>query len=104
MNGDDTPRALDAELLEEGGRGDLLGAREGVGVQQGAADDGDDDDTKAAAEDLAAVADQSAAGEGAEVGDDLSDGDSVGVEVVLVFEHGRVEVLGAVGLGGGGQR
>ena len=98
MDGDDTPCALNAELFKESRRRDPLSVRESVRVQQGTADDADNDDAEAAAEDLAAVADQSTAGDGAEVGDDLGDGDGIVVEVVLVSEHCRVEVLGAVGL------
>lgn len=97
VDGDDAPCALHAELLEEGGRYDLLVADEGVRVEQRAADDGDEDDAEAAAEDLRGVPDHGPAGHGAEVGHDLRHGDGVGGEAVLVFDHEWVQVLGAVG-------
>lgn len=97
MDGDDAPGTLDAELFEKGGGHDFLVADEGVRVEKEAADDGDDDDGETAAEDLAAVAYDCAAGHGAEVGDDLGDRDGGGGEVVLVLDHEGVDVLGAVG-------
>ena len=54
MDGDDAPGALDAELLEEGGCHDTLVADECVGVEDGAADYGDEDYGEAAAENLGA--------------------------------------------------
>lgn len=98
MNGDDTPGSLDHELLEEGGGHDAFVLDEGVRVEEGAADDADDYYGEAAAEDLGGPAAEGAAGESAEVGDDLGDCDAVFGEVELVAEHGGVEVLGAVGL------
>ena len=65
VDGDDAPGALDAELFEEGGGHDFVAAGEGVGVEQGAADDGDEDDAEAATEDLGGIADDSSAGHGA---------------------------------------
>ena len=100
MDGNHAPGALDAELFEEGGGGDRVAAGEGVGVEEAAADDADEDDAEASSEDLGAVPDYGAAGHGAEVGDHLRDGHGVGAEFVLVLEHGGVEVLGAVGLWG----
>lgn len=44
MDWDDTPGALDAELLEVGGRHDAVVCDERVGVEDGAADDTDYDD------------------------------------------------------------
>ena len=93
-----TPHApLYTELLEEGCCDDGVRGGEGVRIEQGAADDAHNDDAEAAAEDLAAVADQSAAGHGSEVGDDLCDSDSVGAEAELIGKHGWVEILRAVG-------
>ena len=65
MDGNDAPSSLDAELLEEGGGDDVLAADEGVWVEEGAADDGDEDDAEAATKDLAGVADDGPAGHGA---------------------------------------
>jgi len=56
MDGDHTPCALHAELLEEGGGDDGFAGRESVGVEEGTADDADDDDREAAAELLGEVA------------------------------------------------
>lgn len=98
MDGDDAPCALHAELLEEGSRHDGFVVHEGIGVQQGTTDDGDDDDGEAAAKDLTRPAAEGTAGQGTEVGDDLGDGDGVGGEAELVRQHGGIEVLRAVGL------
>lgn len=84
MNGDHAPGALDAKLLEEGGGDNGFTAGVGVGVEQGASDDRDEDYGEAATEDLGAVADDCAAGHGAEIGDYLSYGHGVGAEAVLV--------------------
>ena len=97
VDGDDAPGALDAELLEEGCGDDCVAAGEGVGVEQRAAEDAHDDDAQPPAEDGRAVADERAARHGAEIGNDLGDGDTVGAEVVLVAQHRRVQVLAAVG-------
>ena len=97
MDGYNAPSALHAELFEKSRRHDFLAADESVRIEQSAADDGDENDAESSAEDLRRVADDGAAGHGAEVGDDLRDGDGVGGEIVLVFDHERVEVLGAVG-------
>lgn len=97
MDGDNAPGALHAELLEEGGGDDAFVGHEGVRVEQRAAENAHADDAEAPAEDGGAIADDGAAGHGAEVGDDLGDGDGIGGEVVLVGEHGGVEVLRAVG-------
>lgn len=97
VNGNHAPCALHAELLEKGGCDDTFVADESVGIQQCAAENAHDDDADAAPEDGGRVADERAAGHGAQVGDDLGDGYGVGGEVVLVGEHGWVEVLGAVG-------
>ena len=73
-----------------------MGGDEGVRVEEGTADNAHDDNAEAAAEDLTAVADYSAASHGAEIGDDLSDGDGIGAELELVGEQGWVEILRAV--------
>ena len=77
MDRDDAPGALDAELREEGGGDDGVGGGVRVRVEEGAADDTHDDDGEAAAEDLGGVADDGPAAHGAEVRDDLDDGDGV---------------------------
>lgn len=93
MDGDHTPGTLYHELLEEGGGHDGFIVDEGVGVEQGAADDADHDDGEAAAEDLTRPAAEGAAAEGTEVGDDLRDGHGGLGELELVLEHCRVEIL-----------
>lgn len=93
MDGDNTPGALHAELLEEGGGDDAFVGDESVGVEQRATEDAHADDAEAPAENGGAVADHGAAGHGTKVGDDLGDGDGVGGEVVLRGEHGRIQVL-----------
>ena len=97
VDGNDAPCALDAELFKECRGHDFVAADESVWVQQRAADDGDDDDAEASTEDLGGVPDHGAACHGAQVGDYLRDGDSVGGEVVFVLEHERIEILRAVG-------
>jgi hypothetical protein len=97
VNGNHAPRTLDAELLEKRSGNDALVGHKGVGVQDGASEHAHDDDAEPTADDGGCVAHDGAAGHGAEVGDDLGDGDGVGGEVVLAGEHGGVEILGAVG-------
>ena len=65
MDRDDTPCALHAELLEESCSHDFVAARERIGVEQSAANNGDEDNAEAAAKDLGGVADESAACHGA---------------------------------------
>lgn len=96
VNWNNTPGTLDAELLEEGGGDDGLAGGEGVWVEESTTNDGDNDDTEATTESLRKVTDSSTTGHGTEVCNDLSDGDGVGREVVLVGEHGWVEILGTV--------
>ena len=91
------PSTLHAKLLKVSRRDDLGAVGESIRVQEGTSDDGDENDGEAAAEDLRSIADDGATGHGAEVGDNLGDGDLVGGEAELVLQHGRVEVLGAVG-------
>lgn len=97
MDGDYAPGTLDAKLLEEGCSHDTLARNEGVRVQQRTTKDTDNDDAKPAAEDLATITNGSAAGYGAQVGDDLRHGDGVGGEEILVGQQGWVQVLAAVG-------
>jgi len=62
MDGNHTPCALHAELLEEGSGDDGFAGRECVGVKQGTTNGADDDDGEAAAELLGEVAYDCAAG------------------------------------------
>lgn len=97
MDGNDTPSALNTELLEEGSCDDGLGGGEGVGVKQGTTDDASHDDGETTTEDGRAVAHGGSSSNGTKVGNDLGNGDRVGVEQVLVLEHGGVEILTSVG-------
>ena len=74
MDWDDAPCALRAELFEEGGCGNGVARRERVRIEQRTADDTGRNDTEAPAENLRGPPDNSAAREGAEIGDDLRDG------------------------------
>ena len=98
MNGDDAPCALDTELFEEGGRDDALVTDEGVGVEEGATEYADDDDGEAATENLRGIADEGAAGHGAEIGDYLGYRYAVVGEIILVRQHRGVQILRSVGL------
>ena len=55
VDGDYTPSALNTELFEEGSCDDGVGRGEGVWVEEGATDDGYEDDGESATEDLRAV-------------------------------------------------
>lgn len=88
---DNTPRALYAELLKEGGSDDSLRGHERVRVQKRAPYYADDDDTEAPAEGLRKISHNSATAHGAEVGHDLCDGHGVGVKFELILEHGGIE-------------
>lgn len=101
VDGDDAPCPLHAELLEKGGGDDGMARGEGVGVEEGTADDADEDDGEAASEDLGGVADYGAASHCAQVSNDLGNSYCVGAEVKLVRQHGWIEILGPVGLEGG---
>lgn len=98
MNWNNTPCALHTELLEERGGDDGVRGGVGIWVQESRADDADEDDGEATPKDLRAVAYCDAAGHGAQVSDNLGYGNGVGGEVVLVGQHGWVEILGSVGL------
>src|SRR4051812_9788208 len=98
MNWDDPPSTLDAELLKVGWSYDAVAGGEGVGVQQGASNNGNDDDGETTTENGGAIANNSTASDGAQIGNDLGNGDSIGAEVVLVAQHGRIKILRAVGL------
>ena len=95
---DDTPCTLYTKLLKKGCSNNPIITDISVRVEQGAASYTYDDYAESSAEDLRRVADYRAAKHGAEVGDDLSDGDSVSRKAVSIFEHGRIEVLRTVGL------
>jgi len=84
MDGDYAPCTLDAELLEEGSGDNGFAAGVGVRVEQGAPDNGDENNGEAATEDLGAVADDCTASHGAEICDYLSYGHGIGAEAVLV--------------------
>ena len=92
MDGNHTPGALDAELLEEGCSDDRFGFHEGIRIEKGAAEDAHTDNAEAASEDLGAVAYRCAAGHSAKVGDDLCYGYGVRAKFELVGKHGWVEV------------
>lgn len=96
VDGDDTPGALDAELLEKGGSHDGGVVHKGVWVEQGAANNAAADDAESTADGLAQEADKGSASHGAQVGNNLRNGDLVGAEGELVGQHGRVEILAAV--------
>ena len=53
----DAPCTLYAELFEEGCSDDLMAAGEGIWIEQGTTNDGDEDDGEATAENLGRVAD-----------------------------------------------
>lgn len=97
MDGNDTPSALDAKLFEEGGGDDGVARREGVRVKESTSNHTHDHNAEASAEDGGAVANDGSAGDGTEVSHDLGDRDGIGGEVVLIREHGGVEILRAVG-------
>ena len=98
MDRDHAPRALDAELLEEGRRDDGLVAGKAVRIDQGAAHDAHDDDGQATAEDLRAVSDDRSPEDRAHIGHDLGNRHFIGAKAVLVRKHRGVQILRAVGL------
>ncbi len=65
MNWDDAPGALHAELFEESCGDNFVAAGEGIGIEQSAADYGDEDDAETAPKDLRGIADHRAACHGA---------------------------------------
>lgn len=97
MDGDDTPCALDAELLEKCRGNDGLSADESVRVEQSAADDAARNDADSATDRLREESDDCTAGHGAEVGHDLCHGDLGLGETQLVLEHGGIQILTSVG-------
>ena len=114
MDGNDAPGALDAELLEESCCDDGVGGCEGVGVEKGAADYGDEDDAEASAEDLGTVAnggstslhsisvfkfnfEESSTYHGPEVGNDLGDLWASSVNLCQMVETTAQERSGAGG-------
>lgn len=96
VDGDDSPGALDAELLEEGGGHDGGIVHESVWVEQRAADNAAADDAESTADGLTQETNNRSTSHGAQVGHNLRDGDLVGAEVELVGQHGRVQILAAV--------
>ena len=96
MDGNDTPSTLDTELLEDGSCHDSLGRGEGVRVEQCTANDASHNDRKTTTEDGRAVSHGCATSDCTKVSNDLSDGNSVGVESVLVLQHSGIEVLTSV--------
>lgn len=96
MDGNHSPGALHAELLEKRGRHDGIAADERVRVQQRAAADAAADDAEPTTNRLAAETHDGAAQHGTQVGHDLRDGDLCLAEAQLVRQHGRVQVLAAV--------
>ena len=98
MDWDYAPSALDAELFEEGGCDDGMAGGVGVWVEECSTDNGDENDGETTTKDLRAVADHRTSRHGPEVGNYLSDSDGVGAEVVLVLQHGGVEILRSVRL------
>ena len=96
MDGDDAPCALDAELFKECGRHDRFVANKGIGIQQSAANDADEDDGKSSTEDLATEADDCTSRHGTQIRYHLGDGHGIGGEVVLVLNHERVNILTAM--------
>lgn len=97
MDWDDAPCTLDAELFEERGCHDGVRGGEGVGVKESATDHADEDDGETTTENLRTVSDHGSTGHSAEVGDHLCYSHGVGTEVVLVLQHGWVEILGTMG-------
>ena len=98
MDGDNTPGPLDAELFEEGCGDDGAGGRVCVGVEESTAEDGYDNYGEATTKYLGTVTDQSTTGHSTEIGDNLNNGYSVCGEIVLIFKHGWVEILGTMRL------
>lgn len=96
VNGNDSPSALHAELLEESSGHDGRVVHKGVGVEQSTADNAADDDAEATADRLAHETNNGTASHGAQVSNDLGHGDLVGTESQLVRQHGRVQILAAV--------
>ena len=88
-----SPCTLNAKLLEIGRRDKTLVAGKGIRIEEGATDDGDDDDTQSSTKDLRTIPHDGATRHRTQIGNHLSDRDRVGREVVLIREHGWVEVL-----------
>lgn len=97
MDGDDAPGALDAELFEERRSDDGSVVDVGVRVQKSSPNNGNEDDRESTSEYLRAVSDHRSSSHGAKVGHYLGNSDRIGGEVVLVGQHGRVQILRSVG-------
>lgn len=96
MDGDDTPCALDAELLEERGGHDGFVSDEAVGVEERTAENAADHDAESSTDGLTAESNHGTASHCAEIGNNLGHSDGCFAEAKLVFEHSRVQVLRAV--------
>lgn len=98
MDGDDTPGTLNEELFCEGGAHDTVISDEAVRIKEGTSADAGDNDGETTTEHLGEIANEGTTKHSAEVSDDLGHGDFVVAEFELVLQHGRVEILGSVGL------
>lgn len=96
VDGNDTPSALDAELLEEGGGHDGAVVHKGVWVEQSTANNAAADDAESTTDGLTQEANKRSSSHGAQISNNLRDSDLVGAEGKLVGEHGWVEILAAV--------
>lgn len=122
MNGDYTPGSLDAKLLKEGGCNNTMVGHERVRIKEGTANNTHHHDTKTAAKYLRGKPDNSTTKHGAKIGNDsvdvsaskyylyvgyeqekfpdendvLGDRNFVCAKVILVLQHGRIEILGAM--------
>lgn len=96
VNGDDTPGALDAELLEECRGHDGLAAHKTVGVEQRRTDDAAANNAKPSPQRLRREAHDRTAQHRTQVRHDLCDGDLVLAKLELVLQHGRVQILTAM--------
>jgi hypothetical protein len=92
------PSSLDAKLLEEGGGDYSFRGGKSIWEEKSATDYADYDDREATTKDLRAIANDCATRHGPEVGYDLSYGYSIGAEVVLILQHGWIQILGSVRL------
>lgn len=86
MDWDDTPCALNTELLKECSGNDGFGGDKRIWVQESTANDADDNDGEATAKNLGAITDNSTSCHGAKIGNDLGYSDQVSAEAVLVLQ------------------
>jgi len=92
-----SPGSLNHSLFEERRRNHPLASNKSIGINQSAADDTRKDDTETTAKHLREIADDSTTSHRTQICHDLRYRDRVRREAVLVFQHGWVEVLTAVG-------